>query len=916
MSALARTGAWQEVIQVFLQLAAEDPEEQSVLRLAMALGRFFPSCHLFVLSFTMRGPETPSWEGAEWSDEASRLLAQEEVEAFTALFKRLDQNIEAFGYSLRFTTVARPPWVLVYSPRSSSSAEREIGIVIENTDPGLYDEMADRFVWLRRYLEGIPALATAFFAVSRAQEAGRAWKLARIFDLRGAVANFVHSWAASATRRLELGQEVEAKLRASLAVSADREHLPLARDLAEATLQGLLGDGQDLRPGDDGGGAATDSLPFLKTLREIEEWRLPLPEDEELRQSLWWLNRSLQAAIGGDVPKLLAARVVSEDLSNEPSQGVLELAQLAFWSSVHQDALAWLREDHLAISESEWGTWRSRIRSTLADLEKVLENRFQHEDGAGLRVKLLPAWLRLWFCSELARVACKRDKPGAWGRWQLWAHLAYTTRETLRALTYGRRADYRFQPVDLAVALRTVVEHHAIHVIELPSDPDIRALLHEVSQMNAADGYLFAAGHLQHVLEVYIAGQFLCGVATKLDGTTWTMEEILASRSSWPPGDLSREEFRKAFSLAALLHDVGRLLLPRSPQPTTRWARVDRALVRELAEVDTGLKGAVGRLMEHCVAELRQENYFDPHVEPAIEAWIAECQERGEADPALVSAWFLHRLCLNLEGLQSSTVQQAVRAVLLHRLVTQSIQVDVDPAAALLVACDQIFTWNVAPVGSRPGEAGHSIQALAADLRPSVSPFRGLELYGGGPQRLQLELKRDPAKGRLQAEISKESPDGPRPDWPHSWPHFVLELQEPESLETPIYWIWLSLAQNLGRIGGSRKRNWAPVVTIKSRVDGQLSTFQLLRRIADRSSLRPALERWLDTVSKEKLHRERVVKRNASADNPDAAAQFDCFEEITLGPLDRLLYREDICDIFPELDTLAKEIRSGARRRI
>src|SRR6185436_9412854 len=117
-----------------------------------------------------------------------------------------------------------------------------------------------------------------------------------------------------------------------------------------------------------------------------------------------------------------------------------------------------------------------------------------------------------------------------------------------------------------------------------------------------------------------------------------------------------------------------------------------------------------------------------------------------------------------------------------------------------------------------------------------------------------------------------------------------------ESLETPVYWIWLSLAQNLGRIVCSRKRNWAPVVTIRSRLrEGQATTLDLLRRIADRSSLRPALERWLDTVARE------FPQENEPADRPDR------FEEITLGPLNRLLHREDICDIFPELDTLAKE---------
>jgi hypothetical protein len=908
-SASAYLGAWQEVIQVFLQLAAREPGKSSVLHLAAALGRFFPSCHLIVLSYTTQKPAGPSWEGAGWSGEEPWLMTRDDAERQSASCEALDRKITASGYSLCFKTAADLPWVLVLvgSPQLSSSVEWRIGIVIQEVGVGLRDHIADRFGWLRRYLEGMPALATAHIAVSRSQEkARRAQELALISELRGEVANFARNEEATASKRLELGQQIAGRIKESLDSGSDPEHLRLARDLAEAALQRLLGNGRDLRRSEDG---RLDAIgrPFIETLQSLQK-SPAFPEDEGLRHSLLWLNLNLQAAIVGAVSDIPAAGVTPAGLPDEARQSVLELAQLAFWSSVHQEALARLQTDELAISSAAWEPWRHRIQAALANLQRVLQNRFRHEAGSSLRVKLLPAWLRLWFCGELARVACGREKPEDWSRWQLWAHLAYVIRETLRSLAYGRRTDYKFQPLELAVALRTVVEHHAIHVVGLPSDPDIRALLHEVSQMNAADGYLFAAGHLQHVLEVYIAGQFLCDIDISLEGATWTMEDILASRSSWQPGKLSRHEFRKAFSLAALLHDIGRLLLPRSSQPAARWGRVDSILLRELVQVNCGLQGAVGHLTEHCADELRRQGYFDPHAEPAIEDWIAERLRRKEADPALVSAWFLHRLCQNVEGLQNSTMKQAVRAVLLHRLVTQPIQVDNDPAAALLVTCDQIFTWNVVPGGLPPGEAGHSIQALAADLKPSASLFRRIELYRGGSQSRRLALEQDLKTGRLWGRIPEEALGGSQPAWKHSWPHFVLELREPESLETPVYWIWLSLAQNLGRIVCSGKRNWAPVVTIRSRlIEGQATTLDLLRRIADRSSLRPALERWLDTVAKEGRHRE--LKEKVSADRSDR------FEEIILGPLDRLLHREDICDIFPELDTLAKEIRSRARPR-
>src|SRR6185436_7795267 len=105
-SASAHLGAWQEVVQVFLQLAVRNPGSQSILHLAAALGRFFPSCHLIVLSYTTQKPTGPSWEGAGWCDEEPWLLAQGDTQKHTELFETLDQRIDASGYSLLFTTAA------------------------------------------------------------------------------------------------------------------------------------------------------------------------------------------------------------------------------------------------------------------------------------------------------------------------------------------------------------------------------------------------------------------------------------------------------------------------------------------------------------------------------------------------------------------------------------------------------------------------------------------------------------------------------------------------------------------------------------------------------------------------------------------------------------------------------------------
>ncbi|MEZ4307066.1 MAG: hypothetical protein R3F14_03345 [Polyangiaceae bacterium] len=150
-------------------------------------------------------------------------------------------------------------------------------------------------------------------------------------------------------------------------------------------------------------------------------------------------------------------------------------------------------------------------RASLALLPRHLE--LQPALPGSTRPRVDPArrpvarnWLALWFSLEVLRSLGAKASPTIAKRCALHADLAYVLREA--AVRVLRRAgDYFFQPSTYAAALRRLVEHHTHEIIGLPRDYNIVRLLEEIGEQDGLNRYV-AAEHLQHVLEVYVAGHF------------------------------------------------------------------------------------------------------------------------------------------------------------------------------------------------------------------------------------------------------------------------------------------------------------------------------------------------------------------------------------------------------------------------
>jgi hypothetical protein len=575
--------------------------------------------------------------------------------------------------------------------------------------------------------------------------------------------------------------------------------------------------------------------------------------------------------------------------------------------------------------------WRALAVRSVEQIEVVLRASFVkcHE------MLFLPSWLRLWFCHSLLIEEARRlgsSEPEAQGdgdaqyrislsraqRWRFRRDLAYVIRECLRLFRYGREPNYIYQPMVFSTSLRTLVEHHAIWILNLPRGHDIRGLLREIGRVGGREDYYFAAGHLQHVLEIYIAGQFYCDLEIQVqdaggveksifDG--WTLQEVLASRSAWRPGELKRKEFRKAFSIAALLHDIGILLFPDWAPNAEDLGEIDHVLARNLRSVRDVLDHSAGELLRVCDRELRGEGYYDPTEEPRLAAWIADCVERGTPDHCLLGAWYLHRICHNVDELSSDTVLQAVRAVLLHGVVTQPIEVDRDPAAALLVMCDEVFMWNHQHGLPAVDETGRSFQSIAVDVRPQTTLIDYVKF-----ENLILPPRGDgPLYGRLEVAGRRRA-----------WPLLEMRLKDPDYLETPVYFIWLMMAQNLGRIVRS-EYGWAPLIKLWSKIPGrldlcELNNHSLLEEAANRASmsLRPSLERWLSNEHRfgrgkdgEEPFGKVIEAINALEPNglgasgePSERARW---EWVKIGPL-RSFHQKDIIFCFRELGEIIERV--------
>ncbi len=500
------------------------------------------------------------------------------------------------------------------------------------------------------------------------------------------------------------------------------------------------------------------------------------------------------------------------------------------------------------------------------------ENGIQKWEPRGFRANYISPWLRLWLCYELMRHELDPN-TGTNGvssaRLRRYRRaLVYVLRETVRFFLFGRRADYRFRPRLLSRALRRLVVHHAEQVVGLDVGLDLAELLRRIERSGEASGRELATGHVQHVFEVYIAGEFLgslgdgekdCG---KGDGKNYdSLWSHLAEKvkSTLTPRLLS-PKLRRGFAVAALLHDFGNLLFPPGGSGLPTFRDLVRQSEPVLDQLKESLHGAARAVAGSALETLRRTPHLFTHAEwEAIERWQQERLARcGEPEPAILAAWYVHGLMAE-SGLEPEIHRHVVRAIVLDRVTTLTVTVEEDPVAALLMVCDALFAWN--PRSPRHPEAliGRTFSSLHGAGRHLAAQYDTLTIPG-----LTFRLK-ETGHGTngtraTVARFTAKLPAGRKTLLPSFKISSGVALRgDPEAVLA----LWLDLSIALGRVqdtygetGETKPRPW---IEILSACDGSLVSedFQLtdlVTEAAQRSSapLRRALERWLARLKAEK----------------------------------------------------------------
>jgi hypothetical protein len=578
-------------------------------------------------------------------------------------------------------------------------------------------------------------------------------------------------------------------------------------------------------------------------------------------------------------------------------------------------AREWIARWTWFLRQSGKEVWHSWLGHAVSDLSHLLKrwsvapaersclDQGRWQPGA-MSARFVSLWLRLWFCHDLLRRELSGDefeqRPlSAAQRRRYRMDLAYVVRETLRAFVFGSSPYYRPQPERIAKALRTLVENHAAGVARLPLEIDIRGLLEVIGRAHPLGGWELSARHLQHVFEVYITGQFLSTLRVAEAGNGLSELPELRARlaGGHTGGTLAAGEFTRAFSLAALLHSVGWLLFPWWSRQAEALGNPDRGLREPLRQISVTLAGAASEFAEHCRRELIEGSYFSALEQRAITDWLDDKKRNAsEADAALLGAWYVHRVAssstsLNKPGagLTNEVRRQAVRAVLLARIPTLDIDLQEDPVAALLVVCDELFSWNPRPGGVRPLESRRWL--YDQDVLALSNRFLTLEL-----SELHFAIHTD--KNRQQHDTLVATLSAPR----YLLPSFVIETANPNrGLDGTTYSIWLGLRQNLGRIKAQaqnetetapeRSKPWIKIRSQKSEMltDCNLTIRTLLEEVAHRASsgLRTSLDAWL--------------KEWDTGSTKDK-------EECSIGPLGEPFSREESTLWSEELERLVREV--------
>ena len=696
--------------------------------------------------------------------------------------------------------------------------------------------------------------------------------------------------------------------------------LDLTEDLAIATLQELMGTGWTVRqvgrlqndrpsspglflgpggarPGLPGDGRPHESSLLAHTLERYEQVLASRALDAstgsvaydreraERRRKLVEVSRCFRGLL--DIPDVLPP--------SEVGRGEEALSLLPVWTRVHEACRALCRPRPAGREDYEKAVhvWGPAVEMTMRLLPRHLEvyPGIPGPDGAPeSRRRGSPSarnWLSLWFTREVLRSIGTTPVLSDRESCSLHADLAFVLREGLRFACFGNRKDYFFQPSTYAAALRRLVEHHAHVVVGLPRDYNIVRLLEEIGEQESLNRFI-AAEHLQHVLEVYIAGHFVLSVkidvpdaenvsalAAELSGQT-IAEALTSGGPRKNPERASR--IAQAYSLASLFHDVGHLLFPRDSVPHDSLDWDDPEIAAGLQKVGDSVNEAASEVAQKCFEDLGLSYY----TKEELGRFKDELVGTTEPNHGLLGAWYLHRVGLgvlerseDIDGFretQGDILRMAVRAVLFHGAATGQIRSDVDPVASMLIVCNEIFEWDpgrhAAPA---PSSIGRSFHVMAADV-PAREPR---DAWIRIPS---LVVRASETEGELDALLRVDPTQ-------KTWPEIHVGLQVPQRLDVPVLRLWVAKAQSLGRLVATR-HGLCPTVVMRSRIDltllsRGLTTKSLLDRVADRKSLsavRPALRAWL--ALKDRFQEREIGDRSE--------------ESVRLGPLEQRLLFENL----------------------
>ena len=630
-------------------------------------------------------------------------------------------------------------------------------------------------------------------------------------------------------------------------------HLCVVQDIAAYLLQEFLGCGSTLPWQSGDPGLVPLVVHRLNAILAIWERSRVLPPDgdQQAWAEIWTVVQCLR--------ELAPAAPPGPALRGHPRAAPLEL--LPMWVHAAND-----RAD-AATRVTDWDELRSSTFTALAD---HLAQRHRDHESQQNPLSLARISQSLWFCLVILNEHLPADAATR-------TALAYVLREGLRFLCFGydgndeqRRPYYYFDTAAYAGALRTLVAYHAGLLLGAAERAKLSDYLAAIAAIGGASQNA-AAEHLQHVMEVYIAGMRLLGARVGEGPHALRLGELL--RGVERGDDTLLDECRRAFALAVLFHDVGHLLVPRDDleQPGPMHA----LLSPELRELVAARREASVRFAGRCVDALAP---FVP--EPALAAWLA--RQRLRWGHGLVGA---HYLLQSFSGRTSDdwALRSAVRAILLHNALDVRVFVATDPIAAILVLCDEIFEWD--PVhSSSPGTIGKSLQVIAADV-PSHEPRDRLIKID------HLRLNND-----LEARLRLPEPR------PEHWPTIHIELQGPQRLATPVHLLWLRKSANLGRIVPS-PGGFAPRVVMRSALPFQGGS-SMDRLAAARDGLRgepqATLDEWLPLLHYE-LHPPPPANAIPDADEADSDTPQEVVQLVPLGKPDEFYAR--LPDVLSALKT-------------